>query len=628
MPKTKKYLQNRKLAAYDVYIQDTSETSDYFQISNLPSVFTGGRNSFLVAGSQLLENQSQVLIEILDSKGNTIYQTPVASYKEGDSKLVSVEIYNDTPIGFATIIIMGKARITKNGLPIPEEWKNTYNVRWVKRILVDPNIKNHSPIRFLNPPQVSLEENRFYSVGSSTYDEFSAEFTASLTPIVFSSIQSGYAINAIAPTTFSADYYNGKITGSLEINGTTRTINLPLSNILNKTTAYANNTMIQSPVDSAGFIRKLSKLYSGSFTENIFGTTYGVTSSALLKYSVLNTPLTKVPVSYANLRVNNMKTVSGEIYKVRVYNRVATNLSNYKLVGDILVRTSDILTTASLRGNTPIGNLRETPSASANWYAGGLSKDNTSILYPIYRVSGSARYYNPQNTTNTFAITASNDVLMSSFHAHVPVTATSPLDLSSGYTSSIFDGTAGDTGYFVGTTQYYRMFPSTEYTLTMDAYYRRASGSHSLVGSGSKVDIYLVSSGSVTRIIDKNPLGQKIGELCKELCKDCTGNSDATWYQSKQFNFTPQLPRDADVGLRFVVSNGFWDFSNISIKPATDEQFAPDEVQILIPNTDFYNEYLEYKVEFFDINSNSANVVAISVPTFFTGSVTDLGTLP
>jgi hypothetical protein len=82
------------------------------------------------------------------------------------------------------------------------------------------------------------------------------------------------------------------------------------------------------------------------------------------------------------------------------------------------------------------------------------------------------------------------------------------------------------------------------------------------------------------------------------------------------------------VGIRFVVSNGFWYFSEISIKPASDRLFAPDEAQILIPNTEYYNELLQHKIEFFDINSNSTDLFIESIPTFFTGSNIDLGTLP
>ena len=47
MAKTRKTLQLKNLAKYDVLIQDTSPTSAYFQVTNLPQSFTGGRNSLL-----------------------------------------------------------------------------------------------------------------------------------------------------------------------------------------------------------------------------------------------------------------------------------------------------------------------------------------------------------------------------------------------------------------------------------------------------------------------------------------------------------------------------------------------------------------------------------------------------
>ncbi len=59
-----------------------------------------------------------------------------------------------------------------------------------------------------------------------------------------------------------------------------------------------------------------------------------------------------------------------------------------------------------------------------------------------------------------------------------------------------------------------------------------------------------------------------------------------------------------------------------------NELFSPDEATILIPNTEYHNEYLQHKIEFFDINNNSTNLSVVSIPTFFTGSNIDLGILP
>lgn len=771
MPKTRKTLLPLDLIGYDVYKEDTSATSEYFQISNLSSLFTGGKNSFLLGGSSYLKSGSEILIEILDSEGVPIYQSTIDNYTEGNSKLISVEIYDTTPTGFCTIIIMGKAVITSDGTEIPDVWKNTYNVRWTKRILVDYDINNTSPLRFLNEPQIDVTENRFCNILSASYDTRIVDFTSSLTPLLFSGVQIGYGIEAIAPSTFSSDHYNGIFTGSLTIQSKTVPISLQITDILNSTKAFTKGYLIDSTINN-GYITNFY-LTSGSYTTNILGTTYPITSSTQLQYSVLLEPLTNVPKSYANIRVSNLNTVSGELYKIRVYNKVATNLSDFKLIGDVLVKTEEILVSSSIRGNVPISDIYLASNYQDNWYAGTLTQ-NTAFRQQLYTVSGSPAYYNPsilnteyvpeftanfdggvvtgstnktfiktnsgsatngwngqvyssegysQNlyisakatsttqsvmfglntdpTTNpstssidyawyltdignleayetgssmavygtyttasvlsivyedatikylvdnvvqytksrtipdklyfdssffytssqgitdvkfgplakNFNILSNNETLLSSIYANIPVDSS----------TNKFSGSVSQSGYFLGTRQSYTLYPTSEYTLTFDAYYKQTSESINLSGNLPKVDIYLVGSGN-DKIISDNPLGQFIGKL--------QVFGEAQRYQQQQFNFIPTIKEPGLVGLRFVVSNGFWKFSNISLKPATETQFSPDEVQILIPNNDYHNQLLQYKVEFFDINSNSANVYTTSVPTFFTGSVIDLGVLP
>lgn len=606
MPRTKKTLELQNLRKYDVYIEDRTETSDYFQVSNLPSQFTGGKNSFLINASEFLQDKSTILIEILDYNGNPIYHRIVPNYTEAKAKLISVEIYNTTPSGIATIILMGKAISTTNGVSIPPEWQNTYNVRWVKNVFVNPLAINSSPIRFLTTPQVTAQENRFESALTSSYVTSRVPFTASLLPILYSSIQNGYTIEAVAPATFSGYHFTGKLTGSLSINGRSVSVNLPITNILNKTKAFSTGYLVQSPLSSG--ILKSIYVTSGSYTSSIYGSNYGVTSSVLLEYSTLESARTKVPTSYANIRVTNMSTVSGEIYKVRVYGRAARSNANFKIIGDIPVNTEELLYTSSLVGNLPIGDVFAVPSASENWYAGQLEV-NLQSTAPIFPYSGSAAYYSSSVLTGQFSISSSSDTLLNSIYAGVPI------DVS----TNKFIGLVSQSGYFIGNTRPVILFPSSEYTLEFDAYYSSYSSSVVLSGNSPRVDIYLIGD-SVTPIISKNPLGQKIGELTK--------NSDARWIQKKQFNFTPAIKSSGNVSIRFVISNGFWYFSNVSLKPASDFRFGPDEVQFLVPNTEYFNDAIEYRIEFFDINNNSANISATATPTFFTGSGIDLGTLP
>lgn len=606
MPITKKTLLPKNLKDYPVYIIDRSIDSDYFNITRLPPIFTGGRNSFLINGTEFLQNNSQILVEITDQLGDTIFQTMVPDYIEGNSRMISVEIYDTTATGYATITILGKADSTTDDEEIPDEWKDKYNVKWTKRILVDYYLKNTSPLKFLNSPVVSVQEKRYLNINSGSYDTTSIPFTASLYPLYISPRQRGYCLHAEVPT-FKPDYVGGTVTGSLRIGSYEPVnINLPITGIKNNRLVFSKTGLISSSINN-GIIKKLSPFRSGSYNASFDGITYPVTTSALLQYSTISTSSTNIPISYANIRIFNMDTVSGEIYKVRVYNKVATNYSDYKLIADTLITNNEILVSSSIRGTTPIGDIFLTPNFADNWYSGQLTK-NTSKRTAIFTVSGSGRYYNSSVGSDTLILSSSDDIIFSSIYSNVPI------DLA----TNKFSGQVSESGYFIGTKSPVTMSNASEYTLTLDAYYSQTSGSVTLVGNTSKVDIYLVGSGS-TRIISNNPLGQQIGSI--EI------NKDPQWFVKKQFNFFPAISTIGTVGLRFVISNGFWSFSNISIKPASDPQFSPDEIEILIPNTEYHNELLQYKIEFFGLNNNSADLSAVSTPVFFTGSAIDLGTL-
>ena len=606
MAKTRKTLQPKNLASYDVYIEDRTPTSVYFEVTKLPQYFTGGRNSFLIGGSSVLQNGSGVQIEILDANNQPVFYNPVLKYVEGNSRMISVEINENTAVGQCTIIIMGQATQTIDGRPIPPDWQGKYNVRWVGNVIIEPNLRNTSPIKLLNQPVVLSEERRLYNVATSSYTTSSIPFTASLTPMLYSGIQVGYLISAVSPTTFSADLYNSTITGSLIIDGVSASMYLPITDILNSTTAFSSGQVIQT-TDG----RVVDKMYltSGSYTSSILAQIASITSSAQINYGKLGIINTNIPISYAKLRVANLNTVSGEIVKAKVYSKVTTNISDYKLIANVPVVTEELLTSSSIRGDLAIGDFNASTNISSNWYSDQLETSSNVV----YTSSGSAAYYNPTLPTSSvipLTLRINDSVLLRSMYAEIPTV-----------NNSSYSGQISESGYFIGNKQSVLLFPTTEYTLTLDAYYKQTSASIVLTGSVPPVDIYIVGTGGAS-VVSNDPLGQKIGSL------KVVPNAAVQRYQQEQFNFTPSLPQAALVGVRFVVYDGFWNFSNISLKPASDKLFAPDEAQFSVPNTEYYNDYLQHKIEFFDINSNSTDVEAVSTPTFFTGSNIDFGTLP
>jgi hypothetical protein len=172
----KKTLFAKNLDKFAVLVNDTQSDSKYFKITELPNTFTGGKNAFLIAGSEQLVPDTRIQIELKDSAGNIIYHEPgeglisasvngesfVTEYFEGVSKVVAVYVYPDTAYGPCTLTILGELSEYEDGngitTPVPLDWENKYNVKWQRQIDVNPSLANTTKIRFYKRPTVSITE--------------------------------------------------------------------------------------------------------------------------------------------------------------------------------------------------------------------------------------------------------------------------------------------------------------------------------------------------------------------------------------------------------------------------------------------------------------------------------------
>lgn len=171
-----KTLFAKNLDKFAVLVNDTQSDSKYFKITELPNTFTGGKNAFLIAGSEQLVPDTRIQIELKDSAGNIIYHEPgeglisasvngesfVTEYFEGVSKVVAVYIYPDTAYGPCTLTILGELSEYEDGngiiTPVPLDWENKYNVKWQRQIDVNPSLANTTKIRFYKRPVATITE--------------------------------------------------------------------------------------------------------------------------------------------------------------------------------------------------------------------------------------------------------------------------------------------------------------------------------------------------------------------------------------------------------------------------------------------------------------------------------------
>ena len=142
----------------DVFINDSTPTSDYFNVYEVPEILTQGKSSFLIGGTDDLKPGIDIKIELIkNDSDDIIYLQPVMGHNEGGLRRVSIEVYDDTPPGVYTLYIVGE--LNPNKTNVPQEWQNVYNVRWSKSITVNGMGVNTQPIYFYKQPSANTKEN-------------------------------------------------------------------------------------------------------------------------------------------------------------------------------------------------------------------------------------------------------------------------------------------------------------------------------------------------------------------------------------------------------------------------------------------------------------------------------------
>ena len=74
MPIVKRINKYQGLRDIDVLVEEQGTTSRYFNVTGMPSEIPQGKSSFLVGGSPFLKSNIELKIEMIDSKGRTVYR--------------------------------------------------------------------------------------------------------------------------------------------------------------------------------------------------------------------------------------------------------------------------------------------------------------------------------------------------------------------------------------------------------------------------------------------------------------------------------------------------------------------------------------------------------------------------
>jgi hypothetical protein len=341
-------LQN--LSNYGTFITDTNPNSDYFRITEFNETFTGGKNGFLIEGSEYLKETTEIKIEILDVEGKPIYYEPgngVPEYYEGIAKLISVHVYEDTPIGIGKITILGELKTYEDASgvirDIPAEWSGAYNVKWEKTFQINKNITNETRVRFYKRPLISIDEivKPIYNVTTPFVTQSGSVEGISEIPIAGANLS-----RWTAGTLYKLKRVTGAgWTSSIDEN----TIELPDLGYSAKIIEVLNTdeVLVDVPYTINNIVTNFSESgYTSSF-EYLDGQTFE--ESALTG-------------SFAKIQISNLKTFVGDVARVKVFRKSRNDVGDYVLVQESKLESTELLRDLTATGQTDIsyGNFTET----------------------------------------------------------------------------------------------------------------------------------------------------------------------------------------------------------------------------------------------------------------------------
>lgn len=582
MAKIQKSLQKQNLENIRVLIDDPDPNSRYFQLREVRDVLHSGRQGFLIAGSPELINTTEVLVEILDSNGDPIFISAIRNFAEGRARFISIEVYEDTPTGPATMTILGEAALDLDGNPVPGQWVGVFNVKFQKTFQVDPLRTNDAKIRVFQTPELRVSEilapfRKTVTSSISQVNGTGSAAGATALQNVATGVPNIYTVTT-PDTPISKSMEGGSFTASIDgvagsAPGFSGTFSSSITSVLNDRSFELETSLI----NDAG-IRFVPFTNVTNFTISFQDT------------SVFST--TTLTRSFVDVNLEKLKTFSGDIARAKMFVRSEETTTEFEFLTDIRLEAQELTTTqsANLGPSTKMGSFFAQEVIDEFWTAGTITR---SFVPPYVTSSGLLTAEPTRDTTE----------LIDAMHISAPDLGF-PTGSNTGprfymaLTGSGFFGGSGATAPDVTLN----FIKGLEYSFVGDLLCLK--GIDSFEG---KMDIYL--SGSA--FPSTSSLGTLIGSV----------NSPVGEIRNLRRGFTTNFiaSNDGTAKLIFAIHQGDWHVSEVSIQSAVETGFNPDCAEFIIPIFGKRFEQLQFKAVLFDPNNNEFPKEILSDFVFFDG---------
>ena len=305
-------------------------------------------------------------------------------------------------------------------------------------------------------------------------------------------------------------------------------------------------------------------------------------------------------VSYANVTLADMRTFSGDVYKVKVYVKSEGGFDDYKLLAEVPLEGKELLVDdASVGQGDRTGYFIEQSDIDNFWTVSGSTNGESVVSTP----SDNAAY---NNDIMLDSVQLSGSLLQPTDHLKFQLRDEYKFELIKGvdYNLSI-DVIGNRSGSNYATLAFY---------ISGSSMNRLDNLFHDVHSGGSASSPFAQSGVDVE---ESSKYGKRLGTLT------VTPEDDAVKdFQTVTQTFTPDATGDGVLQIR--VLQGIWNIGDIAIGPAADTGFNPSlfqfkqempaELSHKRPDT------FEFMAEFYDVNNNLSDTIAYKSGVQFTGT--------
>ena len=274
--------------------------------------------------------------------------------------------------------------------------------------------------------------------------------------------------------------------------------------------------------------------------------------------------------SYADFSCINMRTFSGDIFRVKVYGKLRGGIGDFELLYD-----------------SPI--------------------ESPQVLIDPFSVDGF------KNTGYFYDQSIIDDYWASSSYADGTPNGTVTQDNQYIVDGALMSGSNAGIGEYVEffTTSSYTLERNVDYSLNFDAYYVKqdkvfsSDDGTTVTKKAAELKVYLSGSKS------KDGTGNEGKDIYLGAVKTDKGALEGevkgvfNTFLSSRKHFPSAVPK-------FVAEAGQWVIKDLELKPTSDTNFSPDYFRTIIPLPVIFKRpaEMDFLVEFYDVNNNIADAFA------------------